>query len=154
MSRSPCWVSRSEYLKTLSAILGTRSQETAWRYCTAVHGAIVFHKPFEINRKAVQPSISTQWKIFASRSPGWVSRSEYLITLSAILGTRSQEAVWPSGQRVGQAIPRSRVRVPLWPVAGSVVSGPELKSSATPVGVFNPVFELFVYKYLSGVPVK
>ena len=28
-----------------------------------------------------------------------------------------EEAAWPSGQRVGLAIQRSRVRVPLWPLA-------------------------------------
>ena len=39
--------------------------------------------------------------------------------------------MWPSGQRVGLAIQRSRVRVPLWPPAGSVLGHPELKSSAT-----------------------
>ena len=39
--------------------------------------------------------------------------------------------MWPSGQRVGLAIQRSRVRVPLWPPAGSVLGRPELKSSAT-----------------------
>ena len=42
-----------------------------------------------------------------------------------------QEAAWPSGQRVGLAIQRSRVRVPLWPLAGVVLGRPEFKSSAT-----------------------
>ena len=40
-------------------------------------------------------------------------------------------AAWPSGQRVGLAIPRSRVRVTLWPLAGFVLGRPVLKSSAT-----------------------
>ena len=42
-----------------------------------------------------------------------------------------QEAAWPSGQRVGLAIRRSRVRVPLWPLAGFVLGHPEFKFSAT-----------------------
>ena len=41
------------------------------------------------------------------------------------------KTAWPSGQRVGLAIRRSRVRVPLWPLAGFVLSHPEFKSSAT-----------------------
>ena len=40
-------------------------------------------------------------------------------------------AAWPSGQRVGLAIRRSRVRVPLWPLAGFVLGRREFKSSAT-----------------------
>ena len=61
-----------------------------------------------------------------------------------------QKAAWPSGQRVGLAIRRFRVRVPLWPLAGFVLGRPEFKSSAIlvnsqlhgcllPLGVFNPV---------------
>ena len=42
-----------------------------------------------------------------------------------------EEAAWPSGQRVGLAIRRSRVRVPLWPLAGFVLGRPEFKFSAT-----------------------
>ena len=41
------------------------------------------------------------------------------------------EAAWPSGQRVGLAIRQSRVRVPLWPLAGFVLGRPEFKFSAT-----------------------
>ena len=41
------------------------------------------------------------------------------------------EAAWPSGQRVGLAIRRSRVRVSLWPLAGFVLGRPEFKFSAT-----------------------
>ena len=41
------------------------------------------------------------------------------------------EAAWPSGQRVGLAIRRSRVRVPLWPLAVFVLGRPEFKFSAT-----------------------
>ena len=41
-----------------------------------------------------------------------------------------REAAWPSGQRVGLAIRRSRVRVPLWPLAGFVLGRPEFKFSA------------------------
>ena len=44
---------------------------------------------------------------------------------------RGRVAEWPSGQRVGLAIRRSRVRVPLWPLAGFVLGRPEFKSSAT-----------------------
>ena len=35
-----------------------------------------------------------------------------------------EEAAWPSGQRVGLAIRRSRVRVPLWPLAGFALGRP------------------------------
>ena len=42
-----------------------------------------------------------------------------------------REREWPSGQRVGLAIRRSRVRVPLWTLAGFVLGCPELKSSVT-----------------------
>ena len=42
-----------------------------------------------------------------------------------------REAAWPSGQRVGLAIRRSRVRVPLWPLAGFVLGRPEFKFSTT-----------------------
>ena len=77
-----------------------------------------------------------------------------------------EEAAWPRGQRVGLAIRRSRVRVPLWPLAGFVLGRPEIKSSATPVnsqivapcqlGVLScyVVFELLLSKYLNGVPVN
>ena len=41
------------------------------------------------------------------------------------------EAAVPSGQRVGLAVRRSRVRVPLWPLAGFVLGRLEFKSSAT-----------------------
>ena len=79
-----------------------------------------------------------------------------------------KDAAWPSGQCIRLTIWQSRVRVPLWPLAGFVLSCPEFKSSATLVksqlvascqsGFFNPVmlyyFELFDSKYLSGVPVN
>ena len=42
-----------------------------------------------------------------------------------------EEAAWPSGQRVALAIRRSRVRVPLWPLARFVLGRPEFKFSAT-----------------------
>ena len=48
-----------------------------------------------------------------------------------ITGKLQVEAAWPSGQRVGLAIRRSRVRVPLWPLAGFVLCRPEFKFSAT-----------------------
>ena len=69
------------------------------------------------------------------------------LSTTAILGTKEsdgdRETGWPSGLRVGLAIRRSWVRVPLWPLAGFVLGRPEFKSSATtgwllPVGVLNP----------------
>ena len=77
------------------------------------------------------------------------------------------EGAWPSGQRVGLAIRWSRVRFPLWPLAGFVLGRPKFKSSATLVngqlfasyqlGVFKLlccISDLFVSKHLSGVPVS
>ena len=43
----------------------------------------------------------------------------------------AREAAWPSGQRVGLAIRRSRVRVPLRPLTGFVLGRAEFKFSAT-----------------------
>ena len=40
------------------------------------------------------------------------------------------QAVWPSGQHVAFAIRRSQIQVPLWPLAGFVLSLPEFKSLA------------------------
>ena len=57
------------------------------------------------------------------------SLSQYLQQFSCKLLTMT--AAWPSGQRVGLAIPRSRVRVTLWPLAGFVIGCPVLKASAT-----------------------
>ena len=68
-----------------------------------------------------------------------------------------KDAAWPSGQCIRLTIWQSRVQVPLWSLAGFVLSCPEFKSSATLVksqlvascqlGFFNPVmlyyFELF-----------
>ena len=69
------------------------------------------------------------------------------------------EAAWPSGQPVGLTIRRSRVRVPLWPLAGFVSNRPEFKSLATLVisqlvalcqlGFFNPVMLYLNYLFLS-----
>ena len=42
-----------------------------------------------------------------------------------------EEAAWPSGQRVALAIRRSRVGVPLWPLARFVLGRPEFKFSVT-----------------------
>ena len=76
------------------------------------------------------------------------------------------EGAWPSGQRVGLAIRWSRVRFPLWPLAGFVLGRPKFKSSATLVngqllasyqlGFLNcyVASDLFVSKHLSGVPVS
>ena len=41
------------------------------------------------------------------------------------------EAAWLNGQLVGLAIWRSRLRFPLWPLAGFVLGHPEFKSLAT-----------------------
>ena len=41
--------------------------------------------------------------------------------------TEPEGAAWLSGQLVGLAIRRSRVRVPLWPLAGFVLGRPEFK---------------------------
>ena len=53
------------------------------------------------------------------------------LSTTAILGTkesdRDREAGWPSGLRIGLTIRRSWVRVPLWPLAGFVLSRPEFK---------------------------
>ena len=83
-------------------------------------------------------------------------------TLSA-LGTsllnlvKAMEATWPSGQRVGLAIRRSRVRIALRPLAGFVLGRP--KFTATLVnsqlvasfqfGVFHPVMLYLNYLFLS-----
>ena len=76
------------------------------------------------------------------------------------------EGAWPSGQRVGLATRRSRVRVPLWPLAGFVLGLPEFKSSATllnsqlvasyQLGFLNcyVASDLFVSKHLSSAPVS
>ena len=54
-----------------------------------------------------------------------------LITSVFALAKELKDAACLCDQRVGLAIPRSRVRVPLWPLAGFVLGRPELKSSAT-----------------------
>ena len=41
------------------------------------------------------------------------------------------EAAWPSGWSAGLVVPRPRVQVPLWLLAGFVLASPEFKSSAT-----------------------
>ena len=60
---------------------------------------------------------------------------------------RNREAAWLSGQCAGLEIWRSRVQVPLWPIAGFVPGSPWLNSSAAlvhsqlvcllPVGILN-----------------
>ena len=48
----------------------------------------------------------------------------------------SEEAAWPSGQRVGLVvISRSQVRVGPWPLAGFFLSRPEFRSSAALVNI-------------------
>ena len=85
-----------------------------------------------------------------------------------MLGKGYNEVAWPSGQPAGLPIRWSHVRNPLWRIAGFVLVHPEFKSSATLVNsqlvasyqmelLILPccaVLELFVSKYLSGVPVK
>ena len=69
-----------------------------------------------------------------SNSTGW---QEFTLLLLRYMAENLQvtevarEAAWPSGQRIGLAIRRSRVRVPLWPLAGFVLGRPEFKFSAT-----------------------
>ena len=57
------------------------------------------------------------------RSPEFIQEYHFL-TLQFV-------AAWPSCQRVGLAIRRSRVRVQLLPLAGFVLGRPEFISSAT-----------------------
>ena len=61
------------------------------------------------------------------------------------------QAAWSSRQRVGLAIWWSRVRVPLWPLAGVVLGYPDFKSSATLVNsqlvVLNPVMLYLNYSF-------
>ena len=48
----------------------------------------------------------------------------------------SEEAAWPSGQRVGLVvISRSQVRVRPWPLAGFFLCRPEFRSSAALVNI-------------------
>ena len=61
--------------------------------------------------------------------PKHANRQKAIGKVSVDLSVR--EAAWPSGQRVGLAIRRSRVQVPLWPLAGFVLGRPEFKFSAT-----------------------
>ena len=49
----------------------------------------------------------------------------------------SYKEAWPSGLCIGLVIPRSRVRVPLWSLAGFVLGRLEFKSSAMPVNSPN-----------------
>ena len=69
-----------------------------------------------------------------SNSTGW---QEFTLLLLRYMAENLQvtevarEAAWPSGQRVGLAIRRSRVRVLLWPLVGFVLGRPEFKFSAT-----------------------
>ena len=113
-------------------------------------------------------------RIFIHTSQGKVKYYCQLLLLSlfsfppSCLHLLYKDAAWPSGQCIRLTIWQSRVRVPLWPLAGFVLSCPEFQSSATLVksqlvascqlGFFNPdmlyYFELFDSKYLSGVPVN
>ena len=72
----------------------------------------------------------------ASRVLGLLCASliDFCFSLFPHCGAWSQarwEAAWPSGQRFGLAISRCRVRVPLWPLAGFVLSRPKFRFSAT-----------------------
>ena len=75
--------------------------------------------------------------------------------------------MWPSGQRVGPAMRRSRVRASLWPLAEFVLGPRQFESSAMllnsqlvasrQVGVFNPVMfylHYFFQNYFEGVSVN
>ena len=67
-----------------------------------------------------------------------------------------QPSSWPSGQRVGLTIPRSRVRVPLWPLVGFVLGLPEFKSSAKLVNsrLVASLLGFLIIIVWGGVPVK
>ena len=96
--------------------------------------------------------------------PKHANRQKAIGKVSVDLSVR--EAAWPSGQRVGLAIRRSRVQVPLWPLAGFVLGRHEFKSSAILVNsqlvasyqlrflILLCCIELVVSKYLNGVPVN
>ena len=64
-------------------------------------------------------------KLFIS---GWLTLHVHMLYAKLF---DNREGAGPSSQRVGLAIRRSRVRLPLWPLAGFVLGCPELKSSAT-----------------------
>ena len=66
------------------------------------------------------------------KNVSYISRGD--LTLNHVINKQKTVSVaewWPSGQRVGLAIRRSRVRVPLWPLAGFVLGRPKFKFSAT-----------------------
>ena len=71
--------------------------------------------------------------------PSWSSLTRYELDRVTIEMSHSNSFTYkggsvaerPSGQRVGLAIRRSQVRVPLWPLAGFVFGRPEFKFSAT-----------------------
>ena len=66
------------------------------------------------------------------KNVSYISRGD--LTLNHVINKQKTGSVaewWPSGQRVGLAIRRSRVRVPLWPLAGFVLGRSEFKFSAT-----------------------
>ena len=55
----------------------------------------------------------------------------YAVHTLTLNGITSMEATWLRGQRVGLAIQQSQIHIPLWPLAGFVLSLPEFKSTAT-----------------------
>ena len=66
------------------------------------------------------------------KNVSYISRGD--LTLNHVINKQKTGSVaewWPSDQRVGLAIRRSRVRVPLWPLAGFVLGLSEFKFSAT-----------------------
>ena len=66
------------------------------------------------------------------KNVSYISRGD--LTLNHVINKQKTGSVaewWPSGQRVGLAIRRSRVRVPLWPLAGFVLGRSKFKFSAT-----------------------
>ena len=60
----------------------------------------------------------------------WSAKAGNLILIFNFSSQSPHLNAWPSGQRIGLAIRRSRVRVPLWPLAGFVLGRPEFKFSA------------------------
>ena len=66
------------------------------------------------------------------KKPFFFMISSIVLQLQYYMQKRAfREAAWPSGQRSGLAIRWSRVRVPVWPLAGFVLGRPEFKFSAT-----------------------
>ena len=67
-------------------------------------------------------------------NPALIEREVYKEPM--LISYRDKEAGWPSGHRLGLAIPQSRVEVPLWPLARFVLGPPKFKV-AQPSIIYN-----------------